>query len=175
MLTIYFGEGCFWCSEAVFTRLKGVESVTSGYAGGNIVNPSYQEVCTGTTGHAEVVKITYDKKVIPLKTLLDVFFSTHDPTTLNKQGYDHGTQYRSAIFYQDVSDKKVIEKYLGKLSKDQIFAKPVVTEVRQVIEFYPAELDHYRYYDLNQDSRYCQVVITPKLAKLRTSFAHLLK
>lgn len=173
--SIYFGAGCFWCSEAVFTRLRGIVSVQSGYAGGTTANPTYWDVVAKKTGHVEVVRVKYDSQIIKLAELLSVFFATHDPTTPNRQGYDIGTQYRSAIYYQHSDDKKVIENYIANLTKDQIFKNPIVTEVREVKDFYPAEADHYRYYDMNKSSAYCTVIIDPKLAKLRQSFAHLLK
>lgn len=173
--SIFFGAGCFWCSEAVFTRLKGIKSVQSGYAGGRTKNPSYWQVASRLTGHAEVVQVEYNPKLIKLEELLAVFFATHDPTTPNRQGYDIGSEYRSAIHYQDQGDKKIIESYIAMLTKEGIFAKPIVTEVKQVDEFYPAESDHYRYYELNKGNSYCTYIIDPKLAKLRKSFAQLLK
>lgn len=169
--TIYFGAGCFWCSEAVFSRLKGVVGVQPGYAGGTTPSPTYDSVSTGTTGHTEVVRVEYDASVIALKTLLSVFFATHDPTTVNRQGYDMGTQYRSAIYYQHKSDRQVIDAYLAYLARERIFASPIVTEVRQIKGFTPAEPEHMRYYDRNMDAVYCQVVISPKVTKLRESFA----
>lgn len=171
--TIVFGSGCFWCSEAAFTRLKGVTSVLSGYAGGHSENPTYDQVCSGITGHAEVVQVKYDPSIITLEDLLAVFFSIHDPTTYNRQGADIGTQYRSIILYKTTAQKNQVKKYLAKLTHQKLWPGPIVTEVEPLIAFYPAESDHYRYYELNQDSRYCQVVINPKLAKLRAQHAGL--
>lgn len=172
--TIVLGSGCFWCSEAAFTRLKGVTSVLSGYAGGHSPSPTYDQVCSGTTGHAEVVQVKYDSNIITLEDLLAVFFTIHDPTTYNRQGADIGTQYRSIVLYTGVEQKNQIKKYIAKLAHQKLWNGPIVTEVEPLIAFYPAESDHYRYYELNQDSRYCQVVINPKLAKLRALHAGLL-
>lgn len=172
--TIAFGAGCFWCSEAAFTRLKGVTSVLPGYAGGAKKNPTYDQVCSGTTGHAEVVQVQYDPEIISLEDLLSVFFIIHDPTTYNRQGADIGTQYRSIVLYTTVDQKNLIKKYISKLAHQKLWNGPIVTEVEPLAEFYPAESDHYRYYELNKDSRYCQAVINPKLAKLREKHANLL-
>ena len=172
---IAFGAGCFWCSEAAFTRLNGVTSVISGYAGGAKKNPTYDQVCSGTTGHAEVVKVDYDPEIISLEDLLSVFFTIHDPTTYNRQGADVGTQYRSIVLYTNVDQKNLIKKYIAKLTHQKLWPMPIVTELVSLADFYPAEADHYRYYDINKDSRYCQVVINPKLAKLRTVYPYLLK
>ncbi|MFZ2199326.1 MAG: peptide-methionine (S)-S-oxide reductase MsrA [Microgenomates group bacterium] len=172
--TLVLGAGCFWCSEAAFTRLKGVTSVTSGYAGGHLKNPTYDQVCTGTTGHAEVVQVEYDPDLINLTELLSVFFTIHDPTTYNRQGADIGTQYRSILLYTSVEQKNQIKKYIGKLAHQKLWSGPIVTEVVPIADFYPAEPDHYRYYEQNKDNRYCQVVISPKLAKLRQMHANLL-
>lgn len=170
-----FGGGCFWCTEAVFERLKGVSDVTSGYAGGNMPAPTYEQVSSGETGHAEVIQITYDPSVISYEELLNVFFTTHDPTTLNQQGNDKGTQYRSAIYFLDESQRQAAEMAIKKLDADQVFDKPIVTEVKSAGEFFPAENYHQDFYDNNQNYPYCQAVINPKLAKLRQKFAHLLK
>jgi peptide-methionine (S)-S-oxide reductase len=172
--TVVFGAGCFWCSEAAYAQLKGVTSVTSGYAGGHAKNPTYDQVCTGTTGHAEVVKVQYNPEIISLDDLLSVFFTIHDPTTYNRQGADIGTQYRSIVLYTTVEQKNQVKKYIAKLTHQNLWGSPIVTEVEPLADFYPAEADHYRYYELNKDSRYCQVVINPKLAKLRKLHANLL-
>lgn len=170
-----FGGGCFWCTEAVFERLKGVSDVTSGYAGGSMAAPSYEQVSSGETGHAEVIQITFDPGVISYEELLNVFFTTHDPTSLNQQGADKGTQYRSAIYYLDESQRQTAEQAIRKLDTDKIFDKPIVTEVKSAGEFFPAESYHQDFYDNNQNYPYCQAIINPKLAKLRQKFAHLLK
>lgn len=173
--TIVFGGGCFWCVEAIFRRLKGVEFVTSGYAGGQTEDPSYGEVSGGDTGHAEVVKVDYDSHVIQLETLLDVFFSTHDPTTLNKQGADVGEEYRSVILFSDQYDQDTIREYISALEESKTFENPIVTEVEQLGMFYEAEDHHKDFYELNKESSYCKVVIDPKIAKLRQKFVHILK
>lgn len=166
--TIVFGGGCFWCTEAVFNLFKGVENTVSGYAGGKIANPSYDQVCTGTTGHAEVLKIDYDPSVIPLETLLDIFFTMHDPTTLNRQGADSGTQYRSIILYQTSQQKEAAERFIKAVQKD--FSKPIVTEVTKLDKFYPAEGYHQKYYERNEDKPYCSAVIGPKIAKVKKKY-----
>ncbi|MCB0497124.1 MAG: peptide-methionine (S)-S-oxide reductase MsrA [Cyclobacteriaceae bacterium] len=170
-----FGEGCFWCTEAVFEELKGVISVESGYMGGKVANPSYQLVCTGTTGHAEVTKITFDPNVISFKELLEVFWKTHDPTTLNRQGADTGTQYRSAIFYMNEEQKELAEKYKKRLNESGAFNAPIVTEITKAGPFYPAEDYHQNYYSLNPNQGYCRYVIQPKVEKFRKAFADKLK
>ncbi|WP_378188218.1 peptide-methionine (S)-S-oxide reductase MsrA [Aquimarina sp. W85] len=170
-----FAGGCFWCTEAVFQRLNGVVEVVSGYTGGSIKNPAYREITTGRTGHAEAVKITYRSNVISYKELLEVFFYTHDPTTLNQQGADKGTQYRSAIFYVDNIQKVIAERLIKKLSNDDIFNTPIITEISKLGPFYPAEQEHHNYYNQNSDQGYCQYVINPKLAKLRKNFESKLK
>jgi peptide-methionine (S)-S-oxide reductase len=168
------GGGCFWCLEAVFQRLQGVESVESGYAGGH--GPAdYKAVCTGETGHAEVVRITFDPAVIGFRDLLTVFFATHDPTTLNRQGADVGTQYRSVIFCRDESQRAEAEAMIAELTRDAIFAKPIVTELAGDATFHVAEDYHQDYYENNRAAGYCQVVINPKLKKLREKFADKLK
>lgn len=162
--TATLGGGCFWCMEAVYERLPGVISVTSGYAGGHTMNPTYHEVCGGDTGHAEVTQITFDPAKISYTKLLEVFWQAHDPTTLNRQGADEGTQYRSVIFYHDEKQKLFAEK--AKLAAQADFHKPIVTEISPLTKFYPAEDYHQGYYDLNTNAGYCRVVITPKLEKL---------
>lgn len=172
---IIFGGGCFWCTEAVFQMLKGIKSVTSGYTGGNLPNPSYEDVCTGVTGHVEAIKIEFDPKIIKLSDLLAVFFTNHDPTTLNRQGNDVGTQYRSAIFYTSQEQKGEIEKFIQKLTQDKVFKDPIVTEMKPTGEFYEAEEYHKNYYLNNESKPYCQIVINPKIAKLRKQYTKFLK
>ncbi|MBI4785489.1 MAG: peptide-methionine (S)-S-oxide reductase MsrA [Chloroflexi bacterium] len=169
------GGGCFWCTEAVFDQLKGVERVESGYAGGTVANPSYQLVCTGTTGHAEVVQITFDPKVISYKQILQVFFTVHDPTTLNRQGADVGTQYRSAIFYHDDEQKKIAEQVIKEIEAAKIWDAPIVTEVVPAKPFYQAEDYHQEYFANNPGQGYCRVVIAPKVAKFREHYREMLK
>jgi len=175
MDTITFGAGCFWCVEAVYSDLNGVESVVSGYAGGTVKNPSYKEVCTGNTGHAEVCQITYNPAVISYKELLEVFWQVHDPTTLNRQGGDVGTQYRSAIFYHTDEQKQVAEEFLKTLNQEKVFPNPIVTEITPINNFYPAEDYHQDYFELNGDNPYCQSVVRPKLEKFRKVFKDKLK
>ena len=170
-----FAGGCFWCTEAVFSRLKGVEKVVSGYTGGHIKNPAYREICTGRTGHAEAIQIYYDDKVISFKELLEVFFATHDPTTLNRQGNDMGTQYRSAIFYNEKSQKEAANHFIGLLEKEAVFDSPIVTEVVPLETFYIAEDYHQNYFNQNSEQAYCQFIINPKLKKLKTNFSNKLK
>jgi peptide-methionine (S)-S-oxide reductase len=171
--TITLGAGCFWCVEAVFEGLQGVHSAQSGYMGGHIKNPGYREVCTGRTGHAEVVQIVYDTTVLSTETLLEVFFSTHDPTTLNRQGADAGTQYRSAIYFHSTDQQNdAIEAV--KRAQDE-WSNQIVTEVTIASEFYIAEDYHQAYYELNGEAPYCQAVILPKMQKMRSAFQHLLK
>ena len=170
-----FGAGCFWCVEAVFQRLNGVVSVVSGYSGGQKENPTYQQVCTGTTGHAEVCQITFDPKKISFEELLQVFWKTHDPTTLNQQGGDVGTQYRSAVFYHNTEQKELAEKWKKKLDDAHIWDKPIVTEITQFTKFYPAEDYHQNYYNQNQSQPYCNMVITPKVEKFTKLFKEKLK
>ena len=170
-----FGGGCFWCTEAVFKELKGVFSVTSGYSGGNIVNPSYREVTTGRTGHAEVVEIEFDASVTSFQELLEIFWSTHDPTTLNRQGADVGTQYRSSIFYHSEKQKETAEQLKQKLNNEKVFGKPVVTEILPWKNFFRAEDYHQDYYENNPNQGYCQFVIVPKLDKFRQIFKDKLK
>lgn len=165
------GGGCFWCLEAVFKELQGVIDVVSGYAGGEVENPGYREVCTGRTGHAEVVRITFDPEVISYRELLQIFFSIHDPTTLNRQGADVGTQYRSVIFWHDEAQKEVASEVIGQLSAEGIWRDPIVTQVVPFEAFYRAEDYHQNYFDHNSNQPYCQAVVAPKLAKFRKLFA----
>lgn len=173
--TIFFGGGCFWCVEAVVQRLKGVVSVVSGYSGGEKPDPSYHAVSTGTTGQAEVVQVEFDPAIISLEILLSVFFSSHDPTTIDWQGNDVGPQYRSAIYYSTQEQKEIIEKFIQKFQVEKVFSRKIVTEVKPIGTFYPAENYHQNYYNQNREQPYCQYVIDPKIAKLRAKFAHLLK
>lgn len=170
-----FGNGCFWCTEAVFLELKGVQKVESGYSGGQVKNPTYREVCTGETGHAEVIQITYDPKVISYEDLLEVFWNTHDPTTLNKQGADEGTQYRSAVFYHNEEQKKIAAQYMKQLEASKVYKNPIVTEISPLINFYKAEDYHQNYYELNPNQGYCQYVIRPKVEKFRKQYSAKLK
>lgn len=169
------GNGCFWCTEAVFNRLKGVYSVLPGFSGGEIKNPAYREVVTGRTGHAEVLHITYDPAHISYEKLLAVFFSTHDPTTLNRQGNDVGTQYRSAIFYHTEAQKVISERTLEALGKQNVFLDPIVTELTKFEAFYEAESYHHDYFEGHQEEPYCKLVINPKLNKFLKQFASDLK
>ena len=173
--TATFAAGCFWCVEAVFQELKGVLSVTSGYTGGKIKNPSYREVCTGITGHAEACQIIYDPNVISYDELLEAFWASHDPTTLNRQGADQGTQYRSAIFYHTEQQKQLSEAYKVKLNAEKAFDKPVVTEISPAGAFYKAEDYHQNYFNENGNAPYCTFVIVPKLEKFRKVFKDKLK
>jgi peptide-methionine (S)-S-oxide reductase len=167
--------GCFWCLEAVFQRLRGVTKVVSGYAGGTVPNPSYEAVCTGATGHAEVTQITFDPAVISFRDLLDIFFTIHDPTTLNRQGGDEGTQYRSGIFYHSPEQKTEAERAIKELEAAGVWDDPIVTEVVPLKTFYPAEDYHQDYYARNPDQSYCRAVIAPKVAKLRSKHFERLK
>jgi peptide-methionine (S)-S-oxide reductase len=170
-----FAGGCFWCTEAMFSQLKGVQKVVSGYSGGNVVSPTYDQVCTGTTGHAECTQITYDPQQITFAELLEIFWMTHDPTTLNRQGADSGTQYRSAIFYTDEDQKKEAMNVKSTLEKEKIWNAPIVTEITPFGKFYPAEDYHQSYYATNPNQGYCRIVITPKLEKFKKIFADKLK
>lgn len=172
--TAVFANGCFWCTEAVFVRLKGVQAVIPGYTGGTVSHPTYEHVSLGTTGHAEALKITYDPTVISYNDLLTVFFYTHDPTTLNRQGNDIGTQYRSAIFYQNTEEKEKAEAFISELNEAHAYDRPVVTEIAPLGTFYGAEDYHRNYYALHSNERYCQLVIEPKLEKLYERFKSLL-
>lgn len=173
--TLVLGGGCFWCTEAVFQDLKGVGKVESGYTGGNIPNPTYKQITTGTTGHAESIRIYFDNSIISMNELLDVFFATHDPTTLNRQGADIGTQYRSVIFYKDDNQQKIATDKIAQLEKEKVFDKPIVTEISPLKEFYIAEDYHQNYYNNNSHQPYCSFVITPKLQKLEKLFKEKLK
>lgn len=169
--TLILGGGCFWCTESVFQRLKGVVKVTSGYTGGDKPNPTYEDICTGTTGHAEVIQIEYDPEIITLENLLEVFFATHDPTTLNRQAHDVGTQYRSAIFYVDTEEKQRIETFITNIQSSPEFAdRPIVTKLEPLTKFYQAEIYHQDYFNKNPESMYCQISINPKLKKLEEKF-----
>ena len=170
-----FGAGCFWCIEAVFQQIKGVEKIESGYMGGKIKNPTYREVCSGLTGHAEVVRMTYNPEVISYKDMLEIFWKTHDPTTLNRQGADTGTQYRSVIFYLDEEQKKIATDYKLKLNQENVFGNPVVTEISPASEFYVAEEYHQNYYNDNGSQPYCTFVVKPKVDKVKKVFAEKLK
>jgi peptide-methionine (S)-S-oxide reductase len=167
--------GCFWCTEAVYAELKGVKAVTSGYIGGAVPNPTYKDVCTGQTGHAEAIEIEYDPAVVPFEKLLEVFFATHDPTTLNRQGADVGTQYRSGIFYHDDEQKRIAEEVIAKLDEAKVFPRKIVTEVTKATTFYPAEDYHQDYFANNPFQPYCQAVAAPKVDKVRKVFKDLLK
>jgi len=169
-----FGGGCFWCTEAIFQNLRGVAKVTSGYAGGNIENPSYEAVCSGRTGHAEVVKIEFDPTAIPYSVLLEVFFATHDPTTLNRQGHDAGEQYRSVVFYTSEAQKQEAVRLIDALSDSGEYDKAIVTEIKPLEQFYPAEDYHQNYFNENKTQPYCQAVIRPKLQKLKKQYSALL-
>src|SRR5512136_1871937 len=166
--------GCFWCLEAVYDELKGVVDVVSGYSGGRAANPSYEAVCTGKTGHAETVQVTYDPQVVSYRQLLEVFFTIHDPTSLNRQGADVGTQYRSAIFYHDAQQKAVAEQLIKEMEADKIWGKPIVTELKPFGIFYPAEAYHQEYFKRNPYQGYCMVVIAPKVAKFRKKYLEML-
>ena len=167
--------GCFWCLEAAFQDLKGVARVQSGYAGGRVANPSYEQVCTGTTGHAEVVQIAFDPQVVSVNDLLHVFFTIHDPTTLNRQGVDVGTQYRSAIFYHTPDQQATAERVIAELQSEHVWDDPIVTELKPLEAFYPAEEYHRDYYRRNPTQGYCSAVIAPKVAKVRKLFLDKLK
>lgn len=170
-----FGAGCFWCVEAVFQRLDGVISIESGYSGGKVKNPAYREVCEGTTGHAEVCRIHFDPKKISFDELLEVFWKTHDPTTLNRQGNDHGTQYRSVIFYHNEKQKEIAEKYKEEINKSGAYPSPIVTEISPLINYYPAEDYHQNYYNQNGSEGYCRYVIQPKVEKFEKIFKNKMK
>lgn len=173
--TATFGTGCFWCTEAIFQNVNGVEKVESGYSGGKIKNPTYKEICSGLTGHAEVIQLTYNPKKVSFDTLLEIFWQTHDPTTLNRQGNDEGTQYRSVIFYHTEEQKELAEKYKNKLSEAGAFDGPVVTEISPFSTFYKAENYHQDYYNLNGNAPYCAFIIQPKLEKFKKVFKDKLK
>ncbi len=173
--TATLAGGCFWCLEAVFDEVKGVQAVESGYSGGKKENPSYREVCTGMTGHAEAVQIHFDPQVVSYRNLLNVFFAIHDPTTLNRQGADIGTQYRSAIFYHDEEQKITVEQLIKELNDQRIWNKPIVTELVKFDRFFQAEDYHQEYFTNNPNQPYCQAVVAPKVAKLRKHFLEMLK
>ena len=164
---IYLAGGCFWCTEAIFNRVEGVKKVIPGYIGGNVKNPSYKEVCSGKTGHAEAISLEFNKNIISLDKLLLIFFQTHDPTQLNRQGNDIGTQYRSVIFYTDIKQKKITQNIIKKLSQSIFKNKEIVTKIELAKDFFEAEKEHVNYYDLNSNQPYCQVVINPKIQKLK--------
>ena len=170
-----FGSGCFWCTEAIFLNVEGVEKVESGYEGGKVKNPTYKEVCSGLTGHAEVVQLTFNPNVVSYDQLLEIFWKTHDPTTLNQQGADVGTQYRSVIFYHDDAQKQKAEFYKKRLEEENVFDDPIVTEISPSATFYKAEDYHQNYYSLNSNAPYCTYVIQPKLEKFKKAFKTVLK
>lgn len=174
MEKVTIGGGCFWCTEAVFQKLIGISSVVSGYMGGHVENPTYKDICTGMSGHAEVIQITFDPTIISLETILEVFWTTHDPTTLNRQGNDKGTQYRSVIFYNSPQQQTIALDSINRVAQE-LWEDPIVTEVVPIEEFHTAESYHQNYYELNNYRGYCQVVISPKMDKLRSKFKHLLK
>ncbi len=175
LATATFGSGCFWCTEAIFQNVDGVLKVESGYMGGTVENPSYREVCTGQTGHAEVIQLTYDPTKVTYDELLEMFWQTHDPTTLNRQGADVGTQYRSVVFYHNAEQKKLAEFYKTKLEEEKVFDNPIVTEITPASAFYKAEDYHQNYYNLNSNAPYCTYVIQPKLEKFKKAFKAKLK
>ena len=168
--TVTLGGGCFWCLEAIFKELRGVEKVVPGYSGGSVPDPSYQQVSTGNTGHAEAIRITFDPQIISFKELMEVFFTIHDPTTLNRQGADIGTQYRSVIFYHTLVQQEIAKEVIAELEEAKIWDAPIVTEVTQFVAFYPAEEYHQDYFERNPHQPYCRVVIAPKVAKFRKQF-----
>jgi peptide-methionine (S)-S-oxide reductase len=170
-----FAGGCFWCTEAIFLEIKGVKKVVSGYIGGTTLNPTYSEICTGTTGHAEAIQITFDPSEVGFEDLLEVFFGTHDPTTLNRQGADVGTQYRSAIFYHSEDQMKKAQNYIALIAKEKLYDREIVTKVSPATKFYDAEDYHQNYYNQNASQGYCQMVIAPKLEKLRKYYSSKLK
>jgi peptide-methionine (S)-S-oxide reductase len=172
---IVLAGGCFWCTEAVFQRFDGIINVKSGYTGGTIKNPAYREVCSGRTGHTEGVHLTFNPDKISFKTILEVFFATHDPTTLNRQGNDVGTQYRSGIFYTSEAQKQEVESFIEFLEKERIFNDKIVTEVTPLDVFYEAEVNHQEYYNLNKQQPYCQFIITPKIDKIKKFYSDKLK
>ena len=169
------GAGCFWCIEAVYKEVEGVISVTPGYTGGQTTDPTYKDICTGTTGHAEVARVVYDDEKISFDQLLEVFWFVHDPTQLNRQGNDVGTQYRSSVFYHDQEQKESAERFKKKLEEEQVWDRPIVTEITPLSTFYPAEDYHKDYFELNPGNAYCQAIVRPKVEKFRKVFAHKLK
>ena len=174
MQSIVVGGGCFWCTEAVFTQVAGVTAVESGYCNGHAINPSYDDICTGDTGHAEVIKVTYDENQIDLTTLLNIFFATHDPTTLNRQGNDVGSQYRSGIYYQSEEQQQTANKVKHALVDQDLFDRPIVTEIEALTNYSCAEAYHQRYFELHPGQGYCAAIIAPKVAKFRKQFTSLL-
>ena len=168
--TITLGGGCFWCVEAIMNRLRGVESAVSGYMGGKTENPTYRDVCSGVTGHAEVVRVSFDPEVIALDDLLEVFFHTHDPTTLNRQGNDVGTQYRSVVFVADEAERSSVERVIAKVNEQGVWDRPIVTTIEEIAHFYPAEEYHQEYFDRNGGQPYCMAVIDPKVRKFLKTF-----
>lgn len=175
MQNIVLGGGCFWCVEAVFQLFDGIEELMPGYAGGKTPNPSYREVCSGSTGHAEVVRVTWDPDKLSLEDVLTLFFHAHDPTTLNRQGNDVGTQYRSAIFYQNEEEKEAIDRVIAEIEEKRVWNRPIVTQVVPLTEFFPAEDYHKNYYQEHPSQPYCNIVIGPKVQKMKTQFSQLLK
>ena len=173
--TATFGGGCFWCTEAVFDEVIGVTDVVSGYTGGQLANPTYDDICTGSTGHAEVIRVTFDPAVISYAEILEIFFATHDPTTLNKQGADRGTQYRSAIFVHSPAQRLLADKIIAQLNAEKIWGSPIVTEVTDAPIFYPAEDYHQEFFKRNPNQGYCMAVVSPKLSKFRQKFLAKLK
>jgi peptide-methionine (S)-S-oxide reductase len=173
--TATIAGGCFWCTEAIFKRLKGVISVKPGYAGGNIPNPTYEQVCHGTTGHAEAIQIEFDPNVIPFEKILEVFWHTHNPTTLNRQGNDVGTQYRSSVFYHDDKQKQIANKTMKQIEADKLYSDPIITEIVPFTNFYEAENYHKDYYDSNRNQGYCSIVIDPKIHKLLKEYSNEVK
>ena len=173
--TATFGTGCFWCTEAIFLNVEGVTKVESGYTGGKVKNPTYKEVCSGLTGHAEVIQLQFDPKVISYDQLLEIFWKTHDPTTLNQQGADVGTQYRSVVYYHNEEQKEKAEYYKKRLEEEKAFDKPIVTEISPIAKFYKAEDYHQNYYNLNNNAPYCAYVIQPKLEKFKKAFKAVVK
>lgn len=169
------GGGCFWCIEAIYSDIKGVDSAISGYSGGHVNNPTYKEVCSDTTGHAEVVQVTFDADVISYRDILEIFFSIHDPTTLNRQGADVGEQYRSVIYYHDEEQKRIAQETIKALTEARAFPDPIVTQVEAFTQFYPAEDYHQSYFKYNSSQPYCRVVIAPKVSKFRKNHAEMLK
>ncbi len=173
--TVTLGGGCFWCLEAIYNELKGIIKVESGYSGGTIPNPTYEQVCTGTTGHAEVIQITYNPSIITLKEILQIFFTMHDPTTLNRQGNDVGTQYRSIIFYHNENQKQTAEQVIKEITQARIWNNPILTQIEPYNLFYKAEEYHQEYYKKNPTQSYCRIIIAPKIAKLRKQYFEKLK
>ncbi len=173
--SIVFGAGCFWCTEAVFTRVRGVVAVESGYCNGHVLNPTYEQICTGTTGHAEVVKVDFRPDEVSLETLIEIFFATHDPTTLNRQGNDVGTQYRSGIYFHSPAQAAEIAPIVERIKADNDFGAPIVTEVQPCTNYSRAEEYHQRYFERNPHQGYCAAVIAPKVSKFRGQYQHLLK